>query len=108
MTDHLHANDEWKCVEIGPDVCLSPFYHGDDEHLAGFFVSFDLPGDEGSRVPGAVNVDPHFAGERPIWTMTGSLDGGDLSLSPSVLMKSPGAPERERHGYVTNGKWVPA
>lgn len=120
---HQHANDEWKCVEIGPDVCLAPYSHGGDpditgpdgtiaggpiQHLAGFFVSFDVPGDEGYRVPGAVNVDPHFDGQQPLWQMTGSLEGGDLTLTPSIRMSSPGAPDRERHGFVTNGKWVPA
>lgn len=104
---HQHADDEWKCVEIGPDVCLAPFTHGDDKHLAGFFLSFDVP-DAAFRVPGAVNVDPHFIGQSPVWEMTGSLEGGDLTLRPSIRISGGSAPDRERHGFVTNGKWVPA
>jgi len=54
------------------------------------------------RCVGSVNVDPHFAGERPIWTMSGSLEGGDLTLSPSVLCSD------GFHGFVRDGKWVSA
>lgn len=93
------------CEPIGPDVCLRPFVHGDDQHISGFFLAFDVPDNDGYRSEGAVNVDPHFAGERPVWTMTGSLEGGDLTLTPSIRTRRVG--DQEWHGYITNGRWVP-
>ncbi len=56
--------------------------------------------DPRARCEGAVNVDPHF--DRPCWGMTGTLEGGDLTLSPSILCGD------GFHGYVQGGVWVPA
>jgi hypothetical protein len=105
------------CTEIDPAVCLRPTSHGGaphvtnpdgsiaggtTEHLAGFIVGHDAA-DLPHRCEGALSVDPHFAETSPVWTMTGSLEGGDLTLSPSVLCK-----RDQFHGFVRDGKWVPA
>lgn len=89
-----------------------PTVHGDDEHLAGFFFCHDVAGDDGGmtmkgqRCIGGVNVDPHFDGERPRWEISGSLEGGDLTLSPSIRCMNHD-PQPNAHGFVRDGKWVP-
>jgi hypothetical protein len=77
---------------------------GPTEHLAGFFVAHDTTDLDGYRCEGAVNVDPHLAKEPGgNWTAFGTLEGGDLTLSPSVLCRRDGF-----HGFVRDGKWVSA
>ncbi|MBI5289915.1 MAG: hypothetical protein HY873_13160 [Chloroflexi bacterium] len=117
MSEHKHLQGPVRCVEISPEVCLRPTSHGGAEHirnadgtiaggstahLAGFLLAHEGGhlGD-GYRCEGVVNVDPHLA-PKPLWEMTGSLEGGDLTLSPSVLCSD------GFHGFVRNGKWVPA
>lgn len=110
-----------KCTEVGPTVCLRPTVHGGDpdvtdsatgaisggpvEHLAGFIVAYDWPGAD-ARLEGYVSVDDDLE-EKVRWTMTGTLQGGDLTLSPSIQ-----AYDDQRqptiHGFVQAGKWVPA
>lgn len=107
---HKHAwpyedPSTYKCTEIGPDVCIRPTVHGDDQHLAGFILAHEVDWNDGDRSEGYVNVDPDADG-KPIWSVTGSLEGGDLTLSPSILHH--GDPHPDIHGYVRNGKWVPA
>ena len=108
MTAHRHPyDDDPRCTEVGPTVCLRPTIHGDDEHLAGFIVAYDWPG-SGVRLEGAVSVDPHLGSV--LWSMTGSLEGGDLTLSPSIQAydsRDPSGRKATIHGYVTNGAWVP-
>lgn len=109
------------CTEIGPTVCLRPTVHGgsaditnadgsiaggETEHLAGFIVAYDWPGEE-FRLEGGVMVDLHF-GDRAIWQMTGSLEGGDLTLSPSIQAYLDDGQTPSIHGWVRDGKWVPA
>lgn len=116
---HRHVGErKVACVAIDEHVCLRPTVHGgashitnadgsiaggETEHLAGFLVAHDREG-QPYRCEGAVNVDPHFEGERPVWGMTGSLEGGDLTLSPSIH-ETDG--QHDFHGFVRNGKWVP-
>lgn len=88
-----------KCIEIGPTFCLAPTSTNDGT-LAGFIAGHDAP-DLPVRCDGVVFVQP--VDNHPMWSMTGSLEGGDLTLSPSVLCK-----RDQFHGFVTNGKWVPA
>ena len=124
---HRHApwhDDLERCTEVGPTVCLRPTVHGGDpdvtnqdgtiaggevEHLAGFIVAYDWPGAD-YRLEGAVSVDPHL-GEQATWQMTGTLEGGDLTLTPSIQAydaRDPSARIPTIHGFVTNGAWVPA
>jgi len=104
-----HNRSEWphdKCIEVGADVCLSETVHGDDLHIAGFLFCHEVPG-EAERCIGGVNVDADFAETRPVWTMSGSLAGGDLTISPSIrcVTHDPGP---NAHGFVRGGKWVAA
>ena len=109
------ADHPRRCIAIGEHHCIRTASHGGDpdvtnadgsiaggpaEHLAGFIVAHDVAGDV--RCEGFVGVDPHLGDERS-WTMTGSLEGGDLTLAPSVLCRSCGD-----HGFVREGKWVSA
>lgn len=111
---HVHGWHDPNCTPVGPTACLNPVVHGgsaaitnqdgsmaggETEHLAGFVFSHDItPGQP--RCEGNVNVDEHF--DRPRWTMTGSLEGGNLTLSPSILCAD------GFHGYVRAGKWEAA
>lgn len=118
---HRHIADEsdapQKCVEIDPHVCLMPLTGGgegitdvDDnpvpEYFAGFLIGHDRDGFD-VRCEGFVSVHPSG---RNRWEMTGTLEGGDLTLKPSIrcVTGSASAAECGFHGYVTNGKWVPA
>lgn len=116
---HQHPSD--RCVDIGSGVCLSPTVHGGDpdvtdsktgeiaggptEHLAGFVVSYEWPGEPG-RLQGAITVDPHLPGG---WTIdSGSLEGGDLTISPSIQAYAEDGKTPTVHGFVRGGKWVAA
>lgn len=96
---HKHANPEQKCTEIGPNSCLRRIgMYGDSEKLAGFIEGHDRAWDKDWRCEGFVSVDP----ESPThWGMTGSLEAGDLTLTPSLLCKACG-----NHGHVRDGKWM--
>lgn len=104
-----HDRSEWPhgwCVEIGDAVCLAEVVHGDDQHTVGFLFCHDVPGEE-RRCIGSVNVDTHFADERPRWSMSGTLSGGDLTLSPSIRCVTHD-PSPHAHGFVSGGKWISA
>ena len=60
------------------------------------------------RCEGFVRV--HAEEGRPVWSMTGSLNGGDLTLSPSILCRLGNVTNEPCgfHGFVRDGKWVPA
>ena len=127
---HLHAHREppYKCVEIDDHVCLQPLRGGGEgiskrnaageleavpEYFAGFIVAHDRD-DFPHRCEGVVHVEGGRVGDDgPTWTMTGTLEGGDLTLSPSVLCMAPDLGESNVgacgfHGFVRDGKWVPA
>ncbi len=126
---HVHAHEEpgeaHRCVEIGEHVCLHPIHHSNapagvvlntpeadayGTHLGGFIVGHDREGFD-VRCEGFVTTDdcPMTAG-RACWSMTGTLEGGDLTLSPSILCRLGNVANMPcgYHGFVTNGKWVPA
>jgi hypothetical protein len=123
---HRHPYSEPDCVEIDEHVCLRRTVHGGnpditesktgeiaggpDEHLYGFIVAYDWP-DSDVRLEGAVCVDPHGS-PKAVWQMTGSLEGGDLTLSPSIQAYDSRVKDTRSaptiHGYVRGGKWVPA
>lgn len=118
-TGHPEHERPHRCIEIDARHCLEPTVHGGDpdvrdsktgevsggpvEHLAGFIVRHARPGSDDSqpRCAAHADVDPHYP--TPIWSMSGSLEGGDLTLSPSLLCGTCGD-----HGFVRDGKWVPA
>lgn len=120
---HAHRDEPYKCVEIDPHVCLQPIHGGGEgisrrnangelepvaEYFAGFIIGHDRAGIE-HRCEGMVTVDRQ--GEPgPTWSMTGSVEGGDLTLSPSILCVIGSGDYGARcgfHGFVQNGKWVP-
>jgi hypothetical protein len=125
MTPHQHVSHRTKCVEIAPNVCLQPTSHSNapvgvvlntpeadayGDHFAGFIVGHDRPGFD-VRCEGYVNLDDCAANaDRPRWTMAGSLEGGDLTLSPSVLCRLGNVANEPCgfHGFVRDGTWVSA
>lgn len=122
---HRHPFYDPKCVEIDEHVCVRPFVrslapkgmvlntpeadaYGDE--LAGFMFAHDRAGFD-VRCEGAVTVKRAEGESGPIWQMSGSLEGGDLTLSPSILCIYGSVGTNEQcgfHGFVRNGKWVPA
>jgi Family of unknown function (DUF6527) len=122
---HLDPDEPNTCVEIDEHVCLSPTHHSlapagivinspEGEaygyHHAGFIVAHDRAGFD-VRCEGFITTDDceRYAG-RPRWSMTGSLEGGDLTLSPSILctLGSVAGQPCGFHGFIRDGKWVPA
>lgn len=123
MTHRHYGDDDAldRCFEIDAAVCLRPAYHGGDpdvtdadgqtaggpnEHLSGFIFAHDRPGLEW-RCEGYVNIDTDRPG-RHVWTMSGSLEGRDLTLNPSILCRlgSVSTEECGFHGWVRDGKWI--
>ena len=113
-----------KCVEIDPAVCLQPISHSSapagvvlntpeadayGDHPSGFIVGHDRAGLD-VRCEGFVSFDTcDRMDERARWSITGALESGDLTLSPSILCKAPyQGVECGFHGFVRDGRWVPA
>lgn len=113
---HEHAGGDRGCTEVARNVCLrridrslappgvvlsTPEADAYGTRLGGFIVAHDREGLE-VRCEGFVDLDR--------WSMTGSLEGGDLTLNPSILCRLGSASVRECgfHGWVRDGKWVPA
>lgn len=127
---HRHASDEpgetRNCVEIDEHVCLEPTRHslvpagsgiavnspeGEayGDHAYGFLFWHDREGFDVRCGGGVRTCTEHgFAGAS--WQQTGSLEGGDLTLSPSILCRLGSASVEPCgfHGFVREGKWVPA
>lgn len=115
MHSHRFQDPPYKCVDLpsasGVGVCLQPISHGPGElssgetfegHPAGFIIGHDTadPAYGGARCDGGLTLDdahwPHK------WDQTGSLEGGDLTLTPSVLCTD----HPSFHAYITNGRWT--
>jgi hypothetical protein len=112
-----HVDEPRKCVEISPNVCLQPVNGGGEgirnasgepvvEYFAGFIMGHDRAGFD-VRCEGFVGVSPDHGAR---WTMTGTLEGGDLMLSPSILCRLGNVANQPCgfHGFIREGKWVPA
>lgn len=102
------------CTDIGDEVCLTPLYRAADpttgtpRERIGYFFCHDFPGGE-ARCVGSVHTVAVREGDA-LWSEAGSLEDGTLTLSPSVrCVPVPGSKhDREFHGWVRDGKWVPA
>lgn len=92
MTHDHGALGNRPCTEISGDACLVPREHG-------YWFCHDVPGND-ERCIGGVNVAP---GGPPTWSEAGSLEAGDLTLTPSVRCVT-----HEFHGWVREGRWAPA
>lgn len=96
------------CVELGLGVCLRPSYHWRpdegqteaDRRLVGYVIAHETPEWE-VRCEGALLLELGF-GPTEVWTQTGSLEGGDLSLTPSIVCPRHPA----FHAFVVNGRWT--
>ena len=106
---HRHYLDETVCVEIGPGVCLAE-HRSHAGELTRFVFSHDFLDDLDREARGGLRCEgsvPITGTEHPVWTATGSLAMGNLTLSPSILCKGPSGCGGI-HGFVRSGKWVPA
>lgn len=99
---HGHAYEpDVPCVELSPDVCI--------REIPGRAGSFTIAHDRAKPEPpyrceGTIPVTGPKA-----WGMTGTLTGGDLTLTPSVRCIDDGTGYcGGSHGWVRDGKWVPA
>lgn len=102
--DHFVAKEA--CVDLAPTVCFRPAWHWHDEgdrneRIVGYVVAHDVDGAK-VRCESACMIEGGFG--PAVWQQTGGLAGGDLTLSPSIQCKTHPA----FHGFVQNGKWVPA
>ncbi len=97
-TKHKHTwPGQIKCAEIGEGVCIT-------EVTDGFLIGFDNTIDpDRRRIVGRV---PTSGDHRVKWDQQGTLKGGDLTLSPSVLLDYGNG--ISFHGWVRAGKWVRA
>lgn len=108
--EHRHEQDTWEgyskvsCSPIGEHVCMRQTgRHGKPAgYVAGFIIAHDVTGQDVARCEGAITVDPELARNGKVWTMTGSLAGGDLSLHPSIQCTT----HPEFHAYVSGGRWT--
>ena len=89
-----------KCVAIDERVCLAEIGSRIGNAVGGFILGHDAA-DLPVRCDGAIMVEP--VDNHAVWTITGSLAGGDLTLAPSVLCTRDAF-----HGFVRNGAWVTA
>lgn len=125
VRDHRHAYHRAKCVDIGPTTCLQPISHSSapagvvlntpeadayGTHLGGYIFGHERDWPHAWRCEGFVSIDTcATSGDRVRWETSGSLEGGDLTLTPSVLCLSPlDGVECGFHGYIRSGAWVPA
>lgn len=103
------------CVDLGSGVCIREWRYAGDR-VGSFFIAhernrpFDAARDVGDRCEGRIPVRPKGEPQpdsEGSWEMTGSLAAGDLTLTPSILCGNANACGGS-HGFVQNGKWVPA
>ena len=95
------ADDERKAVgvDIGHDHALTPVYEFDGPRIYGYADAHRAA--DGKPCGGFAKVLGEGPG--PSWTATGSLEDGTLTLDPSLLCRTCGD-----HGWVRDGRWVPA
>lgn len=116
MIEHTHppmsemypeGRTDLACTDLDEHHCIREMRSGDGR-LARFIIAHDAKWEQPYRCEGSIPVyrsDGPIAGH-PVWTVSGSLAGGDLTLSPSVL--DPDQACGGDHGWVRDGKWVPA
>lgn len=99
------------CVDLGHGVCIRRWGQSDQ-----FFVAHERASGYDERIHASERcegrVPTHPAGQahpdHASWERTGSLEGGDLTLKPSIQCLDPDGICGGSHGFVTNTQWVPA
>lgn len=86
-------------TDHGHGVYSSPFSHRDHTGACGYFIAHRDPGQTEDWCVGSVNVRGHGEG-RAEWDR---LSEHPLTLTPSILQHP-----CELHGFITDGKWIPA
>jgi hypothetical protein len=85
-------------LDLGSGVTLEWTYH-EPEGRVGYILDHPKAENESGRCGGAGWVNPEYEPTRPHWTISSE---DPLTMSPSFLCHC------GFHGFVTNGKWVPA
>lgn len=94
---HRHVVGKKRCLELSDSVCLT-------QTTDGYLVHFE-PSWHGARQVGGITVG------RGAWEQTaGAFETGDLTIKPSIRISTTrdGKPVELIHGFVRNGRWVPA
>lgn len=86
-------------IDLGGGHWLSPFVQSDSDEVAGYFDIHPYQGQPERACVGSVNRPGHGHGNAE-WDV---LSENPLTLSPSLLCRTCG-----NHGFVREGKWVPA
>jgi uncharacterized protein DUF6527 len=102
VSDNLEDEEEMAFEDIGHGVSIA-YYSWNDYDKVGLFETHNVVGDEGRRHTGSVmfalpGTEQAFP-DRPKWTVE-SWD--PLTISPSILC------DCGNHGFIRNGRWVPA
>lgn len=114
MPSHIHLMDTWdgypkvKCYPMGPTVCIRRAGRTGKPrgYISGYIVSHHVALGQ-PRCEGFVCIDPEIAkprgdGALRLWVATGSIETGDLTLSPSIECTT----HREWHAHIQDGKWT--
>lgn len=100
-------------IELGPGVHISEVVKHDSDEVAGWLIGHrdpesELPLDAG-WCDGYVPKYPSQTNHRGWNTSTGSVATGDLTLRSDIHSFSIQCHSHSSfHGFVTDGKWVPA
>lgn len=97
-------------TDIGSGVRIAWLYDYDDETVLALIEEHD-PGVSGCNADPSIEhsgtawIEPTHQASRPHWTVEAGTagDATNLTLTPSILHHSCGF-----HGWVRDGRWVPA
>ena len=115
MSDHVHKRDLWtgyprvRCWPISPTVCIRRAGRSGkpERYISGYIIAHHVEL-KAYRCEGFVCIDPEVAVQREdgsglkLWTATGDIERGTLTLSPSIECNR----HKEFHAYVVDGKWT--
>ena len=87
--------------DIGHHVVITPVYAQQSDEIVGLSQEHDSLRTQGVRCSGFIRLASGFWPNGAIvWTVEGD---GPLTLSPSIQ-----CPQCGHHGWIREGKWVPA
>lgn len=87
-------------IDLGGGHTLTPFTWRDPNKVAGYIEEHPDARDPSQQCRGAVDLDTYEGAVGDTWHVE---QAEPLTLSPSLLCRVCG-----NHGFVRDGKWVPA
>lgn len=126
--DHRHYYDadqqrpKRRCVDVGQGVCIRAWDRsvtGSPDPEGSYFVAHERPAEDADRIrcEGRVDITPIYRNDEnggrrpgPTWTRAEgtSLAAGNLTLSPSIRCLEHDGKVAGGHGFIQDGRWVPA